>query len=716
MPSLERGAIEVTIMHRDKLIRKIGMLLPLAALPVWVSYAAAEEASVTVDTSKWTCGYCPFEEGFSGEVEAGGGHVSDDSSKFGEYNGLNESGAFLLGNARLRYRDEDADFVDLTARDIGLDSRYLRIEGGRQGKYQLFLEYDQISHALSDSATTPYRGNGGDSLTLPAGWVRSGSTAGMTALPASLRGVDLETERKRLGVGLTLIPRSNWESRVSFRRETREGRKATAGAFLFSSAQLVEPVDYVTDEVDVSLAWSDGKWQAGLAYYGSFFDNDDESLRWQNAYTPVVVGADAGERALPPDNRFHQLLLSGGYQLSDSTRANANIAIGRMEQDEDILPATLNGSLGVPALPRKSLNARVDTVNAHVRLISSLTDRLRLNASFNYNDRDNDTPSDMYGWVTTDAFVAVPRRNLPYSFTQSEFKLDADYRLDMRRKLSVGYEYDRRERTHQEVDETREQTVWGRATVRALKNIDLTFKLGHSDRDGSSYRPVNEIDPPQNPLMRKFNMADRTRNFGRLRAALVALERLSLGLAAEYAADDYDESEIGLLDSRETSFSADASMMVSDKTNLSFFAAVQRTKTRQAGSQTFSTPDWRATNDDRVNSYGIAVSHDILADRLSVGADFTVMRGTGEIDVDSGAPDSSFPDLRTDLDSVRLYADYRLKKNTSLHLGYWYEHYDTDDWAIDNVDPDTTANVLAFGEDLDDYDVHTVTLSLRYRF
>ncbi len=122
-----------------------------------------------VDTSRWECEYCVFEEGFSGEVEAGAGYVSDDSYKFGEYNGLNEEGAFAIGNATARYRDKNANYLDLKLRNLGLDTRSADIEGGRQGKYRLFLDYRELAHYVSDTGQTPYRGN--STLQLPSGWV-----------------------------------------------------------------------------------------------------------------------------------------------------------------------------------------------------------------------------------------------------------------------------------------------------------------------------------------------------------------------------------------------------------------------------------------------------------------------------------------------------------------------------------------------------------------
>jgi len=310
---------------------KTNQLLVFIALALPLSHLAAQDESTAtipeIDTSKWKCKFkfCELEEGWSGDISLGLGYVSDDSFKFGEYNGLHEQGSYLIGDASLRYRNEDAGYLDLSVSDFGLDTRSLSVEGGRQGSYDIFVTYDELPHFTSDSGSSPYLGVGSDSLTLPPAWVAAGSTGGMTGLVPSLQEVDLETKRKQLGAGVTFTTDSPWSYTVKFRHDTKQGNKRAAGSFFFNSAQLVEPVDYVTDEIDVSISYGADKLQANFAYFASTFSNSNKSLTWQNAYTPLTADADSGELALPPDNQFHQLLLSAGYQISDRSRVSGNI-------------------------------------------------------------------------------------------------------------------------------------------------------------------------------------------------------------------------------------------------------------------------------------------------------------------------------------------------------------------------------------------------------
>jgi len=668
-----------------------------------------------IDVSAWACRYCDFEPGYSSEVEAGIGFVSGDSYKFGEYTGLTDKGFFMMGNATARYRDDRAGYFNFTARDLGIESRSLELEGGRQGSYRLFLNYQEIPHYIAHPVKTPYLGNGSDTLQLPTGWITAGSTTTMTGLMGSLRDETLKTRRQRLSAGASINLASHWQTTVEFHHEVRDGQIAGAGSFFFNSAQLVLPVDYVTNEAQVSLSYVKRLWQMKIAYYGSFFTNHDSSLTWQNAYTPLVAGAASGQLALPPSNLFHQLLLSGGYQLNQRSRFTGNVAIGRMEQDKSLLAATTNSSLAV-SLPETSANARVDTLSANLKLNSQLNNKLHLSANYRYNDRDNKTPSLLFNWVTTDTFTANARRNLPYSFTDQSLHLNADYRFDRKMKLGAGYELTKKDRTHQEVDHTREDTLWARAGVHARRNVDLDVRFAHAKRDASGYNPVNETDPPQNLLLRKYNMADRNRDSGSMRIGINTVPWAAVEMSTDLSHDRYQHSVLGLTASRDLSVNADVSFSIGATSSLHIFAGRERIISHQDGSQSYSVADWFARNDDRIDSLGAGLKRQFLKGRMSVGGDYLLSHSVGRISVDSGASGADFPELKTDLISVKLYADYHLSENMVLHVNYWYENYHVSDWQHDGLYSNTVSNVVGFGDYRPDYDVRAVMGTLRYRF
>jgi MtrB/PioB family decaheme-associated outer membrane protein len=314
-------------------------------------------------------------------------------------------------------------------------------------------------------------------------------------------------------------------------------------------------------------------------------------------------------------------------------------------------------------------------------------------------------------------FVAPSQRtNLPYSFTQDKVQLRADYKAAQRVTTSAGYDFDSVERTFQEVDTTRENTVWARLATRHVDAVDLTLKYAYSDRNVSSYQAVPGITPPENPLLRKYNMANRTRNRGELRANIAAAESVSIGIQFDASNDDYSDSAIGLTSGQEFNLGGDVTIMLSDKTSLHVFGNYQEIKSEQSGSQAYATPDWSATNKDTIKLLGVGIKHVAIKDKLEVGADYTLMRTEGVISVSTAANEPPFPNLETSRNGLKLYATYRLKDNVSLRAGYWYEHYESDDWALDGVAPATISNVLTFGQLAPQYRVHVIAMSVRYKF
>src|SRR5512133_993986 len=132
-------------------------LLLLGMLSALTSAAAAADAPAqpAVDTSQWKCESCKFEQGVTGSVEVGAGSVSDKSAEFGQYNGLHKKGGYLIGDGSVRSRGEDGAYWNLDAANLGLDTRSISGEGGKQGSYKLRLNYDETTHRIWHDAQTP---------------------------------------------------------------------------------------------------------------------------------------------------------------------------------------------------------------------------------------------------------------------------------------------------------------------------------------------------------------------------------------------------------------------------------------------------------------------------------------------------------------------------------------------------------------------------------
>lgn len=667
------------------------------------------------DTSAWKCESCPYPKGLSGTVEIGAGNVSDKSARFGTYTGLQDKGAYAVVGGSATWRDGDGQYADLDAADLGLDSRSLRVRGGREGLVALDLRYDETPRYIGDGAQTPFLGVGGGTLTLPQGFAAPG-TNGMP-LAANLRPIDPGYTAKRLDLTGSWLGTDSLNLRLGFRRDVRDGTRPIYASFLSTAVQLPAPVDHVTDVLELAASYSAGQWQASLAYQWSQFRNGTPALTWDNPFTAVVTGATRGQQALAPDNELHQIIGSAAYQLAPTIRASADFAIGRLSQNEPFLAPTLTAGLAPGAMPTATLDGRVDTFNGSVRITAAPLQGLRLNASYARDVRENRTARQAFPYVETDIFAGLPARtNTPFSHWNDRVKLEADYRGPATLRLAGGAEYEQRERNYTEVVTTRETSVWGRVSLQPVAMLGLSLKLSHADRDHSTYGTAVWFGAPENPLLRKYNLAARLRDSVGLRVDLTLSETLSLGLSADHANDDYHRSVIGLTEARSDSVGVDLAWAASENTRLHAFAQGESIRSLQAGSQSVGLPDWTGRSKDRFEVFGVGVKHAAIPDKLDIGADLSTSRSRSDIDVQTIMTEPAFPRASTALDRVKLYATYKIDDKISLTGTLWHERYESVDWRSDGIAPATLVNLLSFGTQTPGYKVNAISVALRYRF
>ena len=247
--------------------------------------------------------------------------------------------------------------------------------------------------------------------------------------------------------------------------------------------------------------------------------------------------------------------------------------------------------------------------------------------------------------------------------------------------------------------------------------IDLRLGYELLDRDYDSYEPVPEIVPPENPQMRKFYMADRKRSKASAGVTAWIGSQWSLGLSADYSKDDYSHSEIGLTDGKDYSATLDVSYNPRRGLSGHGFYTRQAIKSKQAGSQSFSTPDWFAKTTDTFDLLGAGIQWTLLGERLHLGLDYVYANSNGSTGIAADlTPTEPIPDLKTRRHTLSLTATYRVKKDLDLRLGYLYDRYRSDDWTIDGIEPDTIPNVLTMGEQSPDYSVSVYSASVRVRF
>ncbi|RZV37089.1 MAG: hypothetical protein EX272_06245, partial [Chromatiales bacterium] len=307
-------------------------------------------------------------------------------------------------------------------------------------------------------------------------------------------------------------------------------------------------------------------------------------------------------------------------------------------------------------------------------------------------------------------------QNVPYSYDRAHMTVSGEYAFSNKFRLAAGYEWKQINRDYQEVAEQTTELGWGQVRWRPTAWLDLRAKGGASRRGIDRYDETIAISLGQNPLMRKYNLAYRYREFGELVAAISPAELpLSFSTSVLFADDDYQESLVGLNGAEEFRITADLSWAVSENASIYLVYGQDNIDAHQTGAEQFGFWDWSAFHEDNFDHVGVGMSWRPTDGKFDFSLDYN--RGNGEthiaLDSLSGGP-SSLPDLESTLDSANVEASYAFSERWSGTFQLRYERFELKDWAL--VSPTTLPTVLTLGAQPYDYDVYAVGIGIRYRF
>ncbi len=678
---------------------------------------ADETPAGEIDTSRWLCSLCIYPLGWFGTLDFGPGYVGDSSLKFGDYRGLEEKGLFLSLDGNTHYRDNDGRYFDLYARNLAIDSRQLELRGGRQGRLELRLGYREIPKYRGYGTQTPFLGVGSGELTLPADWVRAPVTAGMSSLDQSLHDTPLKTSRKTLDAGLTLKFAVKWSYRLDFEHQKKEGtRPFGAGLFTINTTQFPAPVDYTTNQFDMALEYAGERSKLSLGFTGSAFDNGTSAVTWINPFLSGP-GTESFRADLAPDNEYYQFNLTGAFAPTPRLRVSGRAAIGRMKQDDPLLPYSINPLYSDWPLPRASLDGKIDTstLNLAGKLTARMARRLNLVARIKRDERDNKTAVDLWTPVITDLVPKPERPNRPFSFKHDKYELELRWRARNRIRLTGGIRQNNIERSLQSVEETRERTYWGELKLNPWAVAQLRVKLENSVRDASPYTLLDDGGPIENPLMRKFNLAERDRNGAIIELDLSPLERLGISLSYFSAEDEYSTSVVGLQESEEQTLSLDLNYAINSKMSIYAFYNQQDIDSELSSVEGNTGLPWNATTDDSITTLGVGFNGKI-SEKVSFGFDWVSSDATGRVLTETGRGEDPFPVLRSDLRNARVHLSYALSDQWGMKIYAEHEKYDSEDWYVDELGPDSLMAVLTLGAVLPDYSVTVLRVLASYKF
>jgi MtrB/PioB family decaheme-associated outer membrane protein len=615
------------------------------------------------------------------EMRIGIGYVDEDNFRYGQYNGLDEQGVYALAEVDLVNRDEQTGtWFIVSGHDLGLGRRDVQVEHNRQGDWRYAIEYSQIPRVNPYMHSTGFSGVGSASVTVNG---------------EALRDVQLETERERVTLDVQKWFGSSVSFEVRARDEQKDGARmfgrGTPGAMEF----LAEPIDQRIRALEATLGYAGKKLHLAGGYYGTAFDNDNSALQIAGGAAALSGGtAPFSPLGLAPDNRSHQLYLTGGYHFTPSAAANFKLAYARATQDDEFILPTDTG--------RNNLGGRIDTTAAQLGFTARPFSRLSLLANFRYEDRNDKTTVVDYFPVTVT--TTATGENEPRDLKTLAGKIEASYYLPAGLRLTAGVEDEIKKRNSSSVRvvshrrETDEMSY--RLELRRSVSETVTGAIAYirSDRDGSGFQTTTlTTGLPGSNLIAPIHLADRERDKVRLLVDWTPVDPFSVQLMVDYADDKYSGRtplDLGVRSGRAEIYSIDASYAFSDDWQASAWISRNDNEIEQAtcvgavagtGCPALDTsPVWAAQSRNEGDAMGLGLQGK-LTDRFDVGVDVQYSDIEDQFLQRALTPTSvsvaPLPDINTRLATATIFTRYTLPNNAMLRLDVTYDRFRTDDWT-----------------------------------
>lgn len=701
-------------------------------------------------------------------IRLGAGYNSQDSFKMGEYSGLTEKQGYAVSDFILGRADAwDADtarYWRISGNNLGLESRRLDAVTGYQGRYGLALSWQETPHYRFDNpVSTPFLGAGSSRQSLPQEWTGASGTPGLTLLQPSLHDISIRTDREKLTLNLDWQLTNSWSMNGEYRHENKNGTDSLGAIFGSNGgnprgAILAVPVDYETDTFNLMFNQEGNKHQASFFYRASLFNNGNRALQWDNPFNnpgwAPGAGFDdgaVGELALAPDNRFWQAGFSGVYRAGASSRITGSLSLGEMRQDENFLPYSNVFSAQNP-LPVTSLDGEINTLNALLNFSTRLGPNTSVRLRYNLDQRDNDTQIHLFQRIAGDAAAqgaelsSNARLNRPYSFRNQKFTFDADYRLTATTRFSLGYMLQDKNRDLVDVDRTREHIgnfklslssfLGGRAWVKVLRSqrVGTAYISNQGFLSGHNPDFINTLagnDLFENdPLLRRFHLADRDRDQLSFNFNVAANDKLALDVIGKLTRDVFPDSSIGLQQSDNRHLTVNLNFDLSSDlhgytyiTTEHFSNQQQGYSRRGGGSPTpFYPPEvrlpgnnWWMETEDTVLTTGAGFNWKLMQERLDLDLDISRSRAnTSTSPFSTGLAWDKFADIDSTHTSFSLEGNYLLPDQHKIGLRYRFEKYASRDFAFDNVAVDSLNNIILLGNASPNYSGQIIELTFEY--
>ncbi len=635
----------------------------------------------------------------SGSLEVGGlaGRRSGNEAKFDEYRQADPNN-YIVPQLQLLIGSKKEDFyMSFDSQKPGYNDQNYRLRFGRYGLLDVEFEWDQIPHIFNiDNARTPYVMRGGtytlrsrptaDDATTFSNWIND---------PNNTRSVDLEMLNKIGKLSIRYTPTPGWSFTGKYWSQETEGKRAIAFPFGSGSssniAELAEPIDYQTHNIDLGGEYAGQGWLLGLKYNGSIFHNNISTLVFDNpaAIGPACIDAAAfdyttgagpcrGRVDLYPSNQAHTFTLTGTASLPIKTKFLGTVSYGWRLQDDPFLPFTINSAIAQPVLSRSSLEGDIRPAMVNLTLVNNFVDRLNLKAYYRFYDLDNRTkPVSTSGTVRNDQSTGGPDWTTvhPYQYSKNSAGVGAAYNFTRWLTGKFNSSWDRTHRSIPTIEGPNEKLNADEFKIGPTLDIKpLSWLLFRA-----SYQRSWRSDPGLHESREMYFLTKREQDKASLFTDISPWETLSFHAGFDFTSDNYPDGRFGVESAR--NYSPSVGVLYEPLEWLKLFA--------DYNFDWYSwNQDYNATRtshgEDRVNTFSLGSDMDLIKNVLGFRIQYGFSQGLSQIsNRNNGVSDPKWPNNTSTWQELLARLEYRLHKNAAVQLGYYFNKYQSKDFGVD---------------------------------
>jgi MtrB/PioB family decaheme-associated outer membrane protein len=706
----------------------IGATLPIAARAQTTPEPAQAPAQPT-DISRSLFEVAPRQFELGGRVSS----VSGDPARFQRYQDIRDG--VLFTNARYTRTDgAGSGLFSASADNIGWRDQRYTVGFERAGRFRISGLWDEIPQFYSVDTKTAYSPAPSPLILDDATQrlIQNGQANLSAYVPISPQ-FDLRERRDIGNVNLRATPTSQLDVNAAFTTTRHRGELPWGGSFGFGNdVEVALPYDSRTNDVNVGTEWTNTRNMLRVAYTGSWFDNLDDTLVWDSPLRldDSTSAPGRGRMSLWPTNSA-QTVSAGGYsKLARRTQVTGFVSYGLWNNDEPLQPFTINAALPQLPLPRATAQAEAHVFSTNVNLVSRPQNDWRFTARVRRYDYNNEAPhTSIPQFINYDTSVTTSSTGGPETYAHNRTTFDADATWSGLKPFAVTAGYTRNNTGYDfRIFESSGENVL-HLTADMVGSQMFTFRANYelADRTGSGLNEDLLTEIGEQPQLRHYDLANRTRNRFTGQMDVVPNDFWTFSVSGGVGKDNYDDSYFGLQDSTFRTFSVGADfqrpngMGGGGSYNFERYAGLQRSRSASPGQENDPNRDWTADSKETVNYFSLYATPPRFGRNTEarVSYDFSYAEGNYFYTVVPGGPlppPSQLPNVFNKLQQLHVDVRHRLTNRLALTLSYLYEPFRVYDFAFDPtvVNSIVQPSSLVLGYVYRPYTANAAVIGLKY--